>query len=1096
VKMNVRSRSSSSSIIVEFKKVDYALFAVQHMHGVQFDSSTALCFRFELESAKSAAANAGNAENIESSDTEAKLATSSSTSNNGHGDDEPTAAAAAPAPAPAGSDNDDSTVVLKMFNIAKSVQLEQLRAFLVSIIRKINGGADSMVRDDGDVDGMLQEIIYPAPDSLPDSQTAWICLAASASAADDDRKLAPELIRQLRATEINGEAVGITMADQSYVKPQTIMVRNLPNTVTQDELRRLFERFGRIAHMSMKSKLDASTQHSRWCFITFRSVRGAAAAIESMNGFALKSKLIACDYTLPKDMYHKIQKKWQQQKQTPPKRHSSGHGHIHAAATAATGEAAADTKRTTASGYQQYEFMRDYEEKSFYRNFCVKDKENKSKVKALRERVEIPVSSEPAHYDWLKFFLRKSRRYIMQYDTNCKIHVHLTMEHNHVQLVSDNASDLQKGVALVNEMMHDKQIREIGYTQVMNIPFECEHQDFDWILYLNGDAYCNRKKFESHTGCSFMFTGKLSSFLLGNKADLLQLKLVAPTHKALQRGAQCMKEQFLRTDVKHERQSQMEHKLIKRIYFPSPQSSTSSASSSPPIDYISLIISPNGQRLKQIEQQTNCKLRVFGSSFENKKNMKSYCTIMAKTQAELDEAIAIVHDLLHNEETQSKAIAENFRILNEKKKKTAHAHGNDNNDDGDHVDGDDNDAMQKKFWFYSGDANEGRTVFVRNLPFDATEDSILEKFREFGRIVSVKLVFDKVTGNPRGSCFVQFDNTQSVSAVMDDTTSLTINGRRLIVNVAINKREAKRIETDKRTKDTRNLYLAKEGVIMNEQEMSQLSPIELNRRIEAWKEKQAKLQNPNFHVSKTRLSLRNIPGFVRPNLLKQLFHDTAVRMRLKLKDTGNDDGVFEFAHPKLLQSKIVKKSRFGFIEFREHSDALLVLRELNNTNNAEIFSRKNVAIEKEKMVEDNPAAVEDEDEDEPEEDDVEEQDEGDMKHAIDEDDGINTRRNKKQKDKMGRIQIEFAVENMKKIHIHNEKVRIGQMKWRKVSMEKLKDKMKILKAQKQEKELKVVQNKMTKLQTAIKKSVAPKKKNISKKAPKKVNKWTTTIKRF
>lgn len=59
------------------------------------------------------------------------------------------------------------------------------------------------------------------------------------------------------------------------------------------------------------------------------------------------------------------------------------------------------------------------------------------------------------------------------------------------------------------------------------------------------------------------------------------------------------------------------------------------------------------------------------------------------------------------------------------------------------------------------DAREGKTIFIRNLPFDATEEEISALVESFGEIAYCKIVVDSVTEHSRGSAFVKFEEKQS-----------------------------------------------------------------------------------------------------------------------------------------------------------------------------------------------------------------------------------------------------------------------------------------------------------------------------------------------
>ena len=254
-----------------------------------------------------------------------------------------------------------------------------------------------------------------------------------------------------------------------------------------------------------------------------------------------------------------------------------------------------------------------------------------------------------------------------------------------------------------------------------------------------------------------------------------------------------------------------------------------------------------------------------------------------------------------------------------------------------------------------------------------------------------------------------------------------MNGRKLIINIAINKNKAKQIEIKNlENKDKRNLYLAKEGIMLNEQEMNNMDKKELNQRINLWKNKKLKLENPNFHISKTRLSIKNIPSFINEKQLKKIFYNKCIQIREKNKIKDKNKDIYKYKFPKINQVKIVcninkngkkgKSKKFGFVEFREHCDSLLVLRSLNNKNNCDIFNFKN------------------------------------------------NDKNDKNNNKNDKLHIEFSIENMKKLYIHKEKTKKHKEKTRNLHLEKLKDKLEILIAQNQENEIKIVKDKIDKIE--------------------------------
>ena len=75
-----------------------------------------------------------------------------------------------------------------------------------------------------------------------------------------------------------------------------------------------------------------------------------------------------------------------------------------------------------------------------------------------------------------------------------------------------------------------------------------------------------------------------------------------------------------------------------------------------------------------------------------------------------------------------------------------------------------------------GDAAEGRTLFVRNIPMDATQKDLFRFFKRYGRLVYVKLCLDKyacragatrrLTTLSKGTGFVKFEEQKDADALL------------------------------------------------------------------------------------------------------------------------------------------------------------------------------------------------------------------------------------------------------------------------------------------------------------------------------------------
>ncbi|KAI0295682.1 hypothetical protein BC826DRAFT_908950 [Russula brevipes] len=298
----------------------------------------------------------------------------------------------------------------------------------------------------------------------------------------------------------------------------------------------------------------------------------------------------------------------------------------------------------------------------------------------------------------------------------------------------------------------------------------------------------------------------------------------------------------------------------------------------------------------------------------------------------------------------------------------------------------------------------GTTLFVRNLPFLATEDELRTLFRKFGPLRYARITMDAATGRSRGTGFVCFWNRSDADSVIEqsniiraemtgaaETTlpkknpfamasiltpdpsaasaqDLVLQGRTLDVVHAVTREQADKLkeagERAREKEDKRNMYLLREGVILPTAPAAEtLSPAEVQKRADSYNTRRTLLgSNPSLYVSKTRLSIRQIPTFVTERMLKrlashaiQIFDEEVIsgsRTGLSEDEMTRDepppDGGEKTrnkgkATPRVRQAKIVRQAErvdpltgkgrskgYGFLELREHADALRVLRWANN----------------------------------------------------------------------------------------------------------------------------------------------------------------------
>lgn len=298
----------------------------------------------------------------------------------------------------------------------------------------------------------------------------------------------------------------------------------------------------------------------------------------------------------------------------------------------------------------------------------------------------------------------------------------------------------------------------------------------------------------------------------------------------------------------------------------------------------------------------------------------------------------------------------------------------------------------------------GATVFVRNLPFEATEQELGQLFHGFGPIRYARITMDRATGRSRGTGFVCFWNTEHADSAIKEAervaretganamplgekknpfalpsvlqadpsaqlaSKLVLHGRTLAVSRAVTREQASNLKEDaeraREKGDKRNTYLMREGVVFpNSPAAASMPPAEVERRQAAFGARKALLRsNPALYISKTRLSVRQLPLFVTDRGLKRLaihavraFDDEVkegVREGLARHEEADDtmSAALEGRSKKrgerqtaVVQSKVVRSAEkpdpvtgsgrsrgYGFLELRSHRDALKVLRWANN----------------------------------------------------------------------------------------------------------------------------------------------------------------------
>jgi RNA recognition motif-containing protein len=77
-----------------------------------------------------------------------------------------------------------------------------------------------------------------------------------------------------------------------------------------------------------------------------------------------------------------------------------------------------------------------------------------------------------------------------------------------------------------------------------------------------------------------------------------------------------------------------------------------------------------------------------------------------------------------------------------------------------------------------------KNIFVGNLDFGATEDTIRSLFEAYGTVERVSLMTDRETGRSRGFAFVEMTDAEEADRAINALNGSNVGGRALNVNEA------------------------------------------------------------------------------------------------------------------------------------------------------------------------------------------------------------------------------------------------------------------------------------------------------------------------
>jgi RNA recognition motif-containing protein len=80
-------------------------------------------------------------------------------------------------------------------------------------------------------------------------------------------------------------------------------------------------------------------------------------------------------------------------------------------------------------------------------------------------------------------------------------------------------------------------------------------------------------------------------------------------------------------------------------------------------------------------------------------------------------------------------------------------------------------------------------LFVGNLSFNTTENTLQEAFSAHGAVTETNLMMDRMTGRSRGFAFVTYATPEEAQKAIEAMNGAQLDGRALTVNIARPKEE-------------------------------------------------------------------------------------------------------------------------------------------------------------------------------------------------------------------------------------------------------------------------------------------------------------------
>jgi len=78
----------------------------------------------------------------------------------------------------------------------------------------------------------------------------------------------------------------------------------------------------------------------------------------------------------------------------------------------------------------------------------------------------------------------------------------------------------------------------------------------------------------------------------------------------------------------------------------------------------------------------------------------------------------------------------------------------------------------------------GKRLYIGNLPFSATDESLMQMFQQAGQVESARIITDRDTGRNKGFGFVEMATDQEAADAITKFNGADFDGRSVTVNEA------------------------------------------------------------------------------------------------------------------------------------------------------------------------------------------------------------------------------------------------------------------------------------------------------------------------